>query len=151
MTIARPAEELYRFWRRFENLPGIMPNLVSVTTVGPNRSHWVARGLMGSMVEWDSEIVADGEGELIAWRSVGDSDVQHGGSVRFTPAPGNRGTEVKVILNVAIPAGRLGGLVVAVLAEDPDRQIREALRRFKQLMEAGELPTTEAQPGRMVA
>jgi uncharacterized membrane protein len=145
VTIARPAAELFRFWRHFDNLPGIMPNIASVTTVSPTVSPWVGRGPAGTTVEWDAEVVADRQGELIAWRSVGDSDLEHGGSVQFVPAPGDRGTEVKVVLNAAAPAGPLGHLVALVFGKDPDREMRETLRRFKQLMEAGELPTAGAQ------
>jgi uncharacterized membrane protein len=152
VTIARPAHELYRFWRGLENLPRLIPHVASVTTNGPTRSHWVVAGPGGSPVEWDAEIVADRGSELIAWRSVGGADVEHAGSIRFTSAAGDRGTEVKVILNLALPAGRIGGLAATLSGEDPDQELREGLRRFKQIMETGEVPTTEAQPrGRRAA
>jgi uncharacterized membrane protein len=148
VTIARPAQELYQFWRGLENLPRLIPQVTSVTTNGPTRSHWVVAGPGGSSVEWDAEIVADRGSELIAWRSVGGSDIEHAGSIRFTAAAGDRGTEVKVILNLALPAGRIGGLAATLFGEDPDQELREGLRRFKQIMETGEVPTTQAQPRR---
>lgn len=146
VTIARPVDELYAFWRNFQNLPRLMPSLLAVTPIAPGRWHWVAVGPADSKIEWDTEVVADRDDEVIAWRTVGDPDIEHGGSVRFTPAPGGRGTEVKLILHLAPPLGRLGQLIAAAFGQHPDREIREALRRFKQLMEAGEMPTTEAQP-----
>ena len=152
VTIARPAHELYQFWRRLENLPRLIPHVTSVTTTEPTRSHWVVAGPGGSSVEWDAEIVADKGSELIAWRSVVGSDVEHAGSIRFTSAAGDRGTEVKVILNLAPPAGRIGGVAATLFGEDPDQEVREGLRRFKQIMETGEVPTTAAQPrGRSAA
>ncbi|WP_406696340.1 SRPBCC family protein [Singulisphaera sp. Ch08] len=96
ITINRPAEELYRFWRNFENLPRIMTHLESVQVTGDRRSHWKAKAPVGSTVEWDAEITEDRPNELIAWRSLEGADVENSGAVRFVPAPGGRGTEVHV-------------------------------------------------------
>src|SRR5204863_253780 len=83
----RPREELFRFWRHFQNLPQVMSHLESVSTTGPNLYHWVARGPMGLRVEWDAEVHTDRINELISWRSVAGSEVDTAGSVHFTPPP----------------------------------------------------------------
>lgn len=139
VTVNRPRGELYRFWRDFENLPRFMEHLESVTVLDDRRSHWVAKGPGGKSVEWDAEITDEREDQLIAWRAVEQADVPNEGSVRFIDAPGGRGTEVHVTATVKPPVGQLGKLVAKLFGEDPDRQIREDLRRFKQVMEAGEV------------
>ncbi|TMC89174.1 MAG: SRPBCC family protein, partial [Chloroflexi bacterium] len=136
----------YRFWRNFENLPRFMEHLKSVTVIDNKHSHWVARAPAGTSVEWDAEIINERENELIAWRSVGDATIGNAGSVHFTPAPGGRGTEVKVVLEYDPPAGRAGVIMARLFGEEPDQQVREDLRHFKEIMEAGEIPTTEGQP-----
>jgi uncharacterized membrane protein len=146
VTIRATATELYQFWRSLTNLPRIMRHLRSVTELSSGRSQWVARGPAGITVKWDADIVTDSPGECIAWKSVNGSAVQHAGSVRFQRAPGGRGTEVHVELAYEPPAGALGVVVAKLLGEEPDVQIREDLRRFKQSMEAGEVATTEGQP-----
>jgi uncharacterized membrane protein len=145
VTILRSPEELYGFWRRLENLPRVMRHLVSVKELDGNRSHWVARGLTGE-VAWDAEIINDRPNELIAWRSLDDSQVSTAGSLHFQPAPGNRGTEVKVVMSYVPPAGSLGAGIAWITGRDPQSQIREDLRSFKRLMETGTQPTTEGQP-----
>lgn len=140
VTILRSPAELYAEWRDLERLPEIMSHVESVTPLVGLRSRWVVRGPGDTRVTWEAEIVADEPERLIAWRSVGPADVEHAGSVRFTPAPGNRGTEVKVILTYAPPGGRLGVALATLLGRSPDQDIREDLRRFKQRMEAGEVP-----------
>lgn len=146
VTIQRPVEEVYRFWRSFENLPRFMHHLESVQVTGETRSHWVAKGPAGAKVEWDAEIINEQPNELIAWRSVEGSDINHAGSVRFEPAPGGRGTEVHVALNYNPPVGQVGRAIAKLFREDPEHQVSEDLRRFKQLMEAGELAHVEGQP-----
>jgi uncharacterized membrane protein len=142
-TIDKDPMELYRFWRDFENLPRIMDHLESVQKLDDRRSHWVVRGPMGHGVEWYAEIINDEPGRLIAWRSLEGADVDNAGSVRFVPAAaGNRGTEVKVVLDYVPPAGRVGALVARLFGENPQQQIQEDLRHFKQMMESGEIPTT---------
>jgi len=144
VTILRSPAELYAEWRDLEMLPEIMSHLESVTPLVGLRSRWVARGPGDTRVTWEAEIVADEPERLIAWRSVGQSDVEHAGSVRFTPAPGDRGTEVKVILTYAPPAGRMGVALATLLGRSPDQDVREDLRRFKQRMEAAEVATVTA-------
>jgi uncharacterized membrane protein len=140
VLIARPRDELFQFWRRFDNLPRFMDNLESVTVLDGRRSHWVAKGPLGARVEWDAEIHNEIPDELIAWRSLPGSDMDQAGSVHFMPGHGG-GTEVRVVLRYAAPAGKVGEAIGHLLGEDPGRQIADDLRRFKQVMEAGEVPT----------
>jgi len=146
VTINRPADELYRFWRSFEQLPSFMDHLVSVTQLDQCRSHWVAKAPAGSTVEWNAEIINEIPGELIGWRTLDGSEVVSAGSVCFKPAPGGRGTEVRVRLQYDPPGGKLGSTIAWMFGEEPSQTIREDLRRFKRLMETGEIPTTERQP-----
>jgi uncharacterized membrane protein len=142
VTVNRPRAELYAFWRKFENLSRFMEHLVSVQSDLDRRSHWIAKAPGGGTVEWDAVIVNDIPGELIAWKSVGESDVANAGAVNFSDAPGQRGTIVKVTLDYEPPGGRVGNLIARLFGEDPDRQVREDLRKFKQLMEVGEITTS---------
>ncbi|MGI8908454.1 MAG: SRPBCC family protein [Candidatus Sumerlaeaceae bacterium] len=144
VTIMRPAGELYTFWRNFSNLPRFMKHLESVT-VDNKRSHWVAKAPAGTTVEWDAEIINEREGALIAWRSLPGSEIHNAGSVRFDQAPGNRGTVVKVSLIYDPPAGKFGVMIAKLFGEEPAIQIHEDLRRFRQLMETGEISTIEGQ------
>jgi uncharacterized membrane protein len=146
VTINRPAEELYRFWRNFENLPRIMSYLQEVRVTGPNRSHWVAKGPLGTSPEWDAEVITERPNELIGWRSLPGSEVDTAGSVHFTPAPGGRGTEVRVSLKYDPPGGKLGAAFAKLFRRSPAAEVQEDLRRFKEMMEAGEVPTTQGQP-----
>ena len=141
-TVLRPPEELYAEWCDLGIWPKLVPHLESVMQTGGTRSHWVARGPGGMPVEWDAELVSDEPGRRIAWRAVESPDVDHAGSVQFSPAPNGRGTEVKVVLTYAPPAGRLGDAVATVFGASPDRQVREGLRHFKQRMETGEVATS---------
>jgi uncharacterized membrane protein len=145
VTINRSSEELYRFWRNLENLPRFMENLESVRAIDGRRSHWVAKAPMGKTVEWDAEIINEEENKLIAWRSLEGADVDSAGSVRFEPAPDGRGTEVKVSLIYNPPAGGVGSIIAKLFGREPDHQVREDLRRFKQLMETGDIPITRGQ------
>jgi uncharacterized membrane protein len=146
ITIDAKPEQLYAFWRNFENLPRFMEHLESVKVIDDRRSHWVARGPARMKAEWDAEIINEIPNELIAWRSVEGSKVQNAGSVHFTPAPGNRGTVVRVILRYDPPGGALGAAIAKVFGEEPSHQIGEDLRRLKQYIETGEMATTEGQP-----
>ena len=140
VVIARPREELFHYWRRFENLPRFMDNLESVIMLDGRRSHWVAKGPLGARVEWDAEIHNEIPDELLAWRSLPGSQVDQAGSVHFTPAEGG-GTEVRVVLRYAVPGREVGEAVAHLLGDDPEQQVADDLRRFKQVMEAGHVPT----------
>lgn len=145
IIINRSQEELYTFWRNFENLPQFMNHLESVTIKSDKRSHWVAKAPAGTTVEWDADITDERANEYIAWHSQPGADVENGGFVEFTPATGGRGTLVRVRLTYNPPAGKLGALVAKLFGEEPDQQISEDLRRFKRIMETGEIATTEGQ------
>ncbi|MBD2043496.1 SRPBCC family protein [Microcoleus sp. FACHB-672] len=145
VTINRSADELYRFWRNFENLPHFMKHLKSVTVSSDKRSHWIASAPLGNSVEWDAEIINERENELISWASVEGADIDNSGFVRFTPAPANRGTEVKVVLEYNPPGGGLAAAFAKLFGEEPAQQVADDLGRFKQVMETGELATTEGQ------
>ncbi|MEY4938331.1 MAG: hypothetical protein RIQ93_66 [Verrucomicrobiota bacterium] len=145
ITIDRPAEEIYRFWRNLENLPKFMHHLKSVTVSDDRHSHWVAKGPVGTDVEWDAEIIADTPNELIAWRSLPGATVDNAGTVRFESAPGGRGTVVRIALKYDPPAGALGATITKLFGEAPEKQIPVDLRRIKQLLETGEVTRTEGQ------
>jgi uncharacterized membrane protein len=140
VVVNRPAQELYRFWRDFENLPRFMDHLESVTVLDENRSHWVAKAPAGTKVEWDATIHNEIENELIAWRSLPNADVNNAGSVHFTPIGSGDATEVRVVLSYEPPAGKLGAAVAKLFGEEPATQVEDDLRRFKQVMEAVEIP-----------
>ena len=143
ITIYRPVSEVYAYWRNLENLPRFMEHLVGVRVMDRLRSHWAAKGPLGATVEWDAEIINDIPPTLLSWKSVGDSDVISAGSVRFKPA-GEHATEVRVKLQYDPPAGKVGATVAWLLGEDPQNQIAEDLRRFKQLVETGEASSSES-------
>ena len=145
VTINRPAGELYRFWRNLENLPQFMKHLESVEKATDTISHWRANGPAGKTLEWDAEIFNEVPNKLIAWRSLEGADVISAGSVNFDPAAGGRGTRVTVHLQYSPPGGKLGAAVARLFRADAETEIREDLRRFKQLLEAGEVPTTTGQ------
>jgi uncharacterized membrane protein len=129
-----------------------MQHIRSVNVIDDKRSHWVAKGPGGKSVEWDAEIINDIENQLIGWRSLPGSDVESGGSVRFEETPGRPGTQVRISLQYNPPGGSIGAALAKLIGQDPKKQIQQDLRRFKHLMEAGEIPTTEGQPaGRKVA
>jgi uncharacterized membrane protein len=139
-------QEAFQFWRNFENLPLFMRHLDSVSILGDRRSRWVAAGPLGRGIEWEAEIVAERENELISWRSLDDSEIQVDGFVEFRSATGKRGTVVSANIIYSPPAGRLGNTLAKLLGKDPSFLMKNDLRRFKALMEAGEIPTIEGQP-----
>lgn len=145
VTIAKSPEELYRFWHNFENLPNFMKHLKSVKVIDEKRSHWIANAPMGNSVEWDAEIINDQQNKLIAWASVEGADIDNSGFVRFQPASAGRGTEVKVVIEYNPPGGVVGSAIAKLFGEEPEQQVGDDLRRFKQIMEAGEIATTKGQ------
>src|SRR5262245_5438497 len=146
ITVQASASELYGFWRNFANLPRVMEHLRSVQVQPGGRSHWVARGPGGMDVEWEAEIVNDVPGELIGWRSLPGSDVDHAGSVRFQSARDGVGTRITVVLRYNAGGGGRGAAAARLLGEAPQQQIATDLRRFKQLAESGGLVTSGQRP-----
>jgi uncharacterized membrane protein len=145
LAINSTPEALYTFWRNVENLPRFMTHLESVTVTGEQTSHWVAKAPGGSSVEWDAQIVRDDPNEGLSWETVEGSEIQHQGTVRFEPARSGRGTIVRVELRYAPPAGKVGVYLARALGEEPDVQIKDDLRRLKQLLETGEVATVLGQ------
>jgi uncharacterized membrane protein len=145
VAINESAENLFNIWRDFENLPRFMSHLVRVKRRG-KKWHWVAHGPAGTDIAWDAEIITEDPGRMIGWRSLEGSQVNTAGSVHFTPLPGGRGTDVVVTLKYDPPGGALGSWLAWLFGQDPAQQIRADLRRFKQLVEAGEIAHTERRP-----
>jgi uncharacterized membrane protein len=146
VTIERPAGELYDYWRQLANLPRFMKHLESVTETGGGRSHWIGKSPLGWKAEWDAELTAEEPGRRLAWRSLAGSEIETTGEVRFTPATGNRGTMVFVNMDAGLPGNAFGRVVAPLVHQGTERQVREDLRRFKELMEAGEIATIDGQP-----
>jgi len=142
--INREPDEVYKFWRDFRNMARFMKHLESVEELSEDRSHWTAKGPAGMQVEWDATIIADEPGRVITWRSLEGSDVDNAGAVRFEAAPGGRGTIVKVNIQYNPPAGVLGAAVAKFFGEEPEQQLDDDLRRFKQILEVGEVVVSEA-------
>jgi uncharacterized membrane protein len=145
VTIGRPAGELYSFWRQLENLPRFMKNLDSVTKIDERRSHWVGKSPLGFKLEWDAEILEEREGKLLSWCSLPGSDVHNAGTVFFDEATGGRGTVVRASLDYQLPGHFLGQAVGKMLSGTTQQQVREDLKRFKELIETGEIATTDGQ------
>jgi uncharacterized membrane protein len=139
ITTNRSPEELYSYWRRIENLQQLIPNMVCVRLIDNTRSQWTLRGPGGIELKWTAEITIDRENEMIGWRSVGRAGLDNAGYIRFNRATGGRGTVVTVALQYNPPAGKLGAAVATLLGEKPASLVDEALRKFKQLMETGEI------------
>jgi len=146
ITIDKPREEVYGFWRNLETLPRFMQHVHSLTALDHKCSHWILRGPTGKTVEWNAEIIHEQPNEWIGWRSIPGSDVDSAGSVHFKPAPGGRGTQVHLELQYIPPGGLFGAARAMLMGESPADQIQQDLRRLKQLMETGEISTTEGQP-----
>lgn len=146
IVIDRPREELYSHWRKLVTLPLFMTHLERIEVKDDHLSHWVATSPVDTTMEWDAEITEDRPNEFIAWRSVEGSGVDHAGSVRFEPAIGGRGTLVTVEMGYRPPLGTVGSAIAAWFGEDPNQTLKMDLRRFKQVMETGEVITTEGQP-----
>ncbi len=141
MTIRKPRTELYAYWRDFDKLPLFMENVETIRAEGDHRV-WVIKAPAGQTVEAKTEIAEDIAGKRIAWRSVEGSDIATTGSVEFTDAPGNRGTRVTLVMAYDPPAGELGRLIAKLFQREPEVQARHDLKRFKALMETGEIATS---------
>jgi uncharacterized membrane protein len=142
VTINAPREALYAFWHDFTNLPRFMKHIETVQVRDERHSHWRMSLPAGRHIEWDSEIINDLPNELIAWKTVGTSDVAHAGSVHFVPAPGGRGTEVRLVMDYEPPGGRPGHMLSKLFGVSPEQMIRDDLQRLKQLAESGDLATS---------
>ncbi|MFL6439538.1 MAG: SRPBCC family protein [Terriglobales bacterium] len=138
-------QQAYQFWRNFENLPRFMRNLESVKVTDNRHSEWSALGRFGKSIRWSAEIVEERDNEWIVWRSLEGSDIDCRGSVHFREAVGKRGTVVTAAMQYRPPAGAVGKSVATMLGKDPEFMLREDLRRFKALMESGEVPNIEGQ------
>ena len=147
ITVNRPVTEVFGFWQDFENLPRFMSHLQSVQTTGAGRSHWKTEGPAGQTVEWDAEVIETRPNETIAWRSLPGADVDNSGAVHFRAAPGDRGTEVVVDLHFDAPGGSVGRLMAKLMGKDPSQQVGGDLRRFKQVLETGEVILSDASAG----
>ena len=145
VTVNKPREELYRQWRDFSNLPRWMETVESVTVNDGGSAHWVVRGPGGKTVEYDTRVIEDRPGELIAWESTG-GQVRTESRIEFKDAPGGRGTEVHAKVDYHPPMGRLGRIAAVVSQKGPELQARRDLKQFKMLMETGEIATTKG-PG----
>jgi uncharacterized membrane protein len=148
VTIGKPAQELYAFWRAFERFPEFMDNVREIRRLDETRSEWIIEAPAGATVSVKTRIVEDVPGKTIAWVSEPDSQIEHEGRVEFAPAPPGRGTYVRLLLRYTPPAGEIGRLVAKVMQREPNVQARRDLRRFKQLMETGEIPVNASPSGR---
>lgn len=144
IVVNREPEDVYQFWLGFDQFPRFMHHLKQVSVRKDGISHWQAYGPAGQVWEWDAEIVENRPNELITWRSRPGGDVANEGSVRFERAPGGRGTLVRVNLRYAPPADAVGSAVASMLGREPGQEVREDLRRFKQVIETGEVVRSDA-------
>jgi uncharacterized membrane protein len=152
LVVNKSPQECHAFWRDFSNFPRFMRHVEDVRILDDKRSHWTVSGPAGRHLEWDAEIVEDVPGERIAWKAGAKAEVPNAGVVRFEPATGGRGTIVRLRMHYRPPAGELGSMVAHLFGQAPELQARHDLRRFKQVLETGEVPTTAGQPsGRRTA
>lgn len=142
VTIGRPREEVYAFFRRFSNLAGVMEHVVRIDEIDERRSHWVVKAPTGT-VEWDSVITADEPGRRIAWETAPGADVKNHGVVEFRDAPPGRGSEIHASIVYEPPGGGLGKLVAELFQKEPGMQAKRDLRRLKMFLETGEIATTD--------
>ena len=146
VTINRPREEVYAFWRDFRNLAQVLENVERVDVGDDRRSHWVISAPGGRTVEWDSVITEDEPGQSIAWESVEGADIKNSGLIQFSDGPPGRGTQVTATIIYDPPGGDIGKLIAKLFQKEPKVQVRQDLRRFKQLMETGEVSTSKPGP-----
>ncbi|MFW6295887.1 MAG: SRPBCC family protein [Halothece sp.] len=146
VTINKSAEELYDFWRNFENLPAFMKHIKSITPKSDRLYSWVANAPLGTSVAWDAKVIQEKPNSLITWVSSENSDIENSGLIRFQKATGGRGTEVKAVMEYSPLGGEIASAIAKLFGEEPEQQLGDELNRFKQLMEAGEIATIEGQP-----
>ena len=145
-TVRKSPDEVYAFWSRLEVLPTFMAHLEDVRVTGPGRSTWRASAPFGRSVTWDATTTEDVPGERLSWRSDARARVANEGTVRFRPAPGDRGTEVHVRIRYDVPGGALGRAVARYFGEEPSQQLDDDLRRLKQVLETGEVVRSDGAP-----
>lgn len=145
ITIYRPAEEIYNFWRDFSNLPEFMFHLQSVEVLDGNRSRWTAKAPTGA-ISWEAETTEDVPNERISWRSLPGSAVANAGTVSFVRATGDRGTVVSVDIEYSPPGGVIGAGIAWLFGEEPKQQMTDDLRRLKQYLETGEILRSDGSP-----
>jgi len=142
VTINRPPDEIYSFWRQLENLPRFMRHIKSVTQTGDGISHWLVKTSSGKEFEWDARLIEDKPGQMLSWQSLEGADVDNAGSVWFTPTAD--GTLVKVSMKYAPPGGKLGALLGRFLGDSAEDEMHEDLLQLKKLMESsGHAPITQ--------
>jgi uncharacterized membrane protein len=145
-TVRKEPLEVYAYWRALEHLPDFMAHVEDVRQVSATRSHWEVSAPFGRTVEWDAEITQDVPGETLAWRSLEGADVANAGLIRFSRAPRDQGTEIRVTISYDVPGGKLGEAFAKWAGEDPHQQLDDDLRRFKQVMETGEVVRSDGAP-----
>jgi uncharacterized membrane protein len=138
VSIDAPIKYVYGYFRDFENLPFFMRHIKNVEVQDQTHSHWTAKGPLGSIIEWDAEIISDEPNKLISWRSIHSPDIESAGSVHFEERARGRGTRVRVELQYLPPAGAVGAAIAKLFGEDPEHQIQEDMRCFKEKLEAGQ-------------
>jgi uncharacterized membrane protein len=141
VSVNRSREDLYRFWRDFENLPAVLESVLLVRTLDEERSHWEIAGPGGETLGWDARLIADDPGELIAWQSESGADVRNAGWISFDESPVGRGVTVTAFILHDMPGGVVGKALAAAAGAEPGVMARRDMRRFKQFMETGEVPT----------
>ena len=146
ITVGKPADELDEFWREPERLARVVGRFAEVTAAGEDRQRWTVRGPLGRSTTWETKLVEDRPGERLRWETVAGTGLLDEGSVRFRPAPGDRGTEVTLRFRVDPPGGALGDAALKRLGVAPGALANKALRRFKSLAETGEIPTLDRNP-----
>lgn len=148
VTIARPREEIYAFWRDFSNLALVMENIERVDVIDHQRSHWVVKAPAGKAVEWDSVVTEDEVDRLIAWRSVEGADIKSSGRVELLDAAPGRGTMVRATIIYDPPGGVIAQWLAKFFQREPAIQARRDLRRLKQFLETGEVTSSASPSGR---
>jgi uncharacterized membrane protein len=143
VTIGQPRDEVFAFFRDFKNLSAFMENIERVDVLDETRSHWVVKAPAGHSVEWDSVIIAEETGRLLAWESAPGAEVSNHGRIEFRDAPGGRGSEIHATLVYEPPGGAIGKLIATTFQKEPGLQAKRDLRRLKMLLETGEIATTE--------
>ncbi len=145
LNINRSPEDCYRFWRDFGNFPNFMQHVDAVRMIDATRSHWSVRAPLGRTVEWTAELSSDVPSQQLGWRTLAGSEIEHAGVVHFAPGIGGRGTRVQIDLSYVAPLGKAGARLARLFGAEPSQQLAQDLRRFKQLIETGEIPTTAGQ------